>query len=280
MANPIKNHIEAPQPQKFVFGRLSVGYITVGNGSEIVLAFHGFGRAAEDMICFVRKLKPHQKLVSIGLFSHSYSELFTDDIIKQPLEPQEWKEFILKFIEIFGQTNFHLVGYSMGGRVALMTAQLLPENILSMSVYATDGLKINPLYRFASGNRVGLSISKYLKQNPGPLFITADFLKTIRLLPAKLHRFVYVHMDTIEKRERVFSAWLIYKKMFPDLKLLASIINKEEFKFKMVFGKYDSIIPSRLGQKFSAIIGSDKHFVEINSGHRILSEGAIELAEF
>jgi hypothetical protein len=168
----------------------------------------------------------------------------------------------------------------MGGRVAMMTAQLLPKNVLSMSLYATDGLKINRLYHFASGTRLGLYLSKYLKENPRPLFRTVDFLNKVRLLPDKLHRFVYVHMDTIEKRRQVFEAWLIYKKMFPDLSLLASIINNEGFGFVMVFGKYDSVIPPRLGLKFAQMIGSNNCFMEINIGHRILNEEALEMVVF
>jgi pimeloyl-ACP methyl ester carboxylesterase len=274
------SNLNAPRQDNFSLGRMSVGYITIGEGSEIILAFHGFGRTADDMICFAKKLKPHQKLVSIGLFSHSISEFFTDDIIHKPLEPQEWKEFILAFLKIHGQTKFHLVGYSMGGRLAMVTAQLLPESVLSMSLYATDGLKINLLYRFASSTRVGLYFSRYLKQNPRPLFRIVDFLKTARLMPTKLHRFVYVHIDTFEKREQVFTAWLIYKKMFPDLRLLASIINKKGFKFMMVFGKYDSVIPPKSGRKFSDMIGCQTCFKQIDTGHRMLNEEAIEMVQF
>jgi hypothetical protein len=87
-------------------------------------------------------------------------------------------------------------------------------------------------------------------------------------------------MDTAEKREQVFSAWLIYKKMFPDLKLLASIINKGRIKFIMVFGKYDSVIPPQLGLDFSKVIGSCEYFREVNTGHRILNKETIEIALF
>jgi hypothetical protein len=100
----------------------------------------------------------------------------------------------------------------------------------------------------------------------------AKWLNTTGILNDKLHRFVHVHLDTQEKRQQVYEAWLIYKKFFPDLANLASLIHQKKIRFNMIFGKYDSVITPALGHKFSRILGSTDHLFLIEAGHRLLSE--------
>jgi pimeloyl-ACP methyl ester carboxylesterase len=183
------------------------------------------------------------------------------------------------FFEQEGIENFDLVGYSMGGRVAMMTYMSMPKRVKSVLLIAPDGFKINKLYKFASGTRLGRSLYKSLIKRPEPLFKVADFLNRIGILNDKLHRFVYVHLDSKEKRQQVFDAWLIYRQMFPDLQELAQLIIEEGTPFNMVFGKYDSVITVRLGEKFSKYLGSTEHLHIIELGHRLMVKQTADYLE-
>lgn len=268
--------------QFFEWNSLKMEYQIFGNpkGDVTFLAFHGFGRPTDDYALFEPLLKPNYRLVSVSLFAHGASFFPEERIESEPLAPQEWKQLLQSFLQFLGEEKVHYVGYSMGGRVVMMSCLLLPQSVASVLLIAPDGLKINNLYRFASGTSLGRKLSAALVHNPKPLFRIADFLLKIKVLHPKLHRFVYVHMDTLEKRRQVFDAWLIYKAMFPDLNKLAKLIEKYKWDWNMVFGKHDSVIKPRLGIRFKAKNPNRIHMHELPQGHRLFTAALIHyLAE-
>ncbi len=259
----------------FVHNQLKLEYLTIGTGADVIFCFHGFGRRAEDFLIFESLLKPNQRMVAVNLFAHEQSYFPEERINNSPLLLHEWKDIMEAFCTELHIQNFHLLGYSMGGRVCLMTVQCMPERVKSLLLIAPDGFKINPLYKFASGTALGKWIYRGIIKNPFALFKVAGLLHTTKLLPPKLYRFTHVHLDTRAKRQQVHDAWLIYKRMFPELKTVAKIINQNGLQYNMIFGEHDSIIKPKLGEKFNGILGTDKHMHTVPSGHRLLNENTL-----
>jgi transposase-like protein len=137
-------------------------------------------------------------------------------------------------------------------------------------LFAPDGLFINPLYLFASGTKLGRTLFHFVNRHPSALFKTADALKFVRILPPKLHRFVYVHMDSQKKRNQVYMAWMAYRWFRPNQGVLVKEIQAYQIGFNMLFGKYDSIIRPSLGRKFAAKLENTATFHELHIGHRML----------
>lgn len=261
----------------FTYNNLIIEFITSGFGRNKIICFHGFGRKAEDFLIFNELLTNDQQLVSINLFAHEGSSFPASRIDNLPITKEEWKEVFIAFLEHISADNVDLLGYSMGGRVALVTLEIIPEKIKSLLLIAPDGLKINPLYKFASGTKIGRSLYRGIVDNPAWLFRIAKWLNKLGMLNDKLHRFVHVHLDTKEKRQQVHDAWLIYKFLFPNLDKLAVLIrNNNGFSFHMIFGEMDSVITPRIGEKFCDKIGNRKCFYMIPSGHRLLNDRTIQ----
>lgn len=258
----------------FHFNDLTIGYATTSDDArlETVLCFHGFGRDVYDFDVFTPLLAPHQRFIGVQLFAHGQSVFPEDRLIHHPLEKSEWKACLEAFLMEMGSTSFHLFGYSMGGRVCMITAEIMPERVLSILLVAPDGLKINKLYRFASGTRIGIRLSQYIVKNPKFLFRTADALLKWKLLSPKLHRFVYVHMDTYTKRRQVYEAWLCYKHMFPKEPLLIENARKNFGKIVLVFGAYDSVITPRLGLRFRSDAPDVVELHELPVAHRMMTD--------
>lgn len=263
----------------FTYRNFSIEFIQIGDGQETFFAFHGFGRKPEDFGIFQTVAKPHQRIIALSLFAHGKSVFPEGRIDKQPLSSEEWRELMLALMQLFLVEKFHLIGYSMGGRISLMTLQIMPEFVENVLLLAPDGLKINLLYKFASGTKLGKNIYRSIIENPSFLFSLAKWLNKCGLLHDKLHRFVHVHLDTREKRWQVHDAWLIYKNMFPDLKKVAAIIQNRPEKFNMIFGQFDSIIRPELGYRFSKLIGDEKHIHVVNAGHRLLTEDTVRFIQ-
>jgi pimeloyl-ACP methyl ester carboxylesterase len=263
----------------FAFKEYQLEFLTFGAGTNGIICFHGFGRKAQDFEVFQSLCSPNQRIVSINLFAHDNSVFPASRIENDPLKLSEWTELMVAFLVQEGIEDFDLVGYSMGGRVAMMTYLAMTKRVRSVLLIAPDGFKINKLYKFASGTKLGRSLYKKLIQRPEPLFKIADFLKRMGILNDKLHRFVYVHLDSKEKRQQVFDAWLIYRQMFPDLQELADTINWESTPFHMVFGKFDSVITVQLGERFSNYLGNKEHMYIIDLGHRLMVKQTAEFIE-
>lgn len=260
----------------FTYGEFTLHYQEQGEGAETIICFHGFGRKARDFEVFHPLLKSHQRLISAHLFAHGDSRFPESRIEKKPLSRAEWEIFFGAFLAQKGIDQFHLLGYSMGGRIAMVTALLFRQRVKSLLLIAPDGFKINLIYRFAVGTVAGRMIYQRIIHNPAILFRTADILHRLKILHAKLHRFVYVHMDTREKRQQVHDAWLIYRGFFPDLDALSDWINEGSIKFSMIFGAFDTIIKPKLGEKFCRKLRNSESMFVVNSGHRLLTDDTRE----
>jgi len=264
------------QPQLFIYESFGLEYKIIGKGKETIICFHGFGRNADDFAIFQSLLGNHQRLVSVNLFAHGASQFPQERIEHQPLLPLEWKEVLEAFLAALTIESFHLLAYSMGGRIAMKTVELMPERVRSLLLLASDGFKKNKLYQFASGTAMGRKIYHGVIENPTTLFWWAKQLNRFGILNNKLHRFVHVHLDTHTKRQQVHDAWLIYRLFFSDLQYLADIIKKNEILFTMVFGKYDSVIRPRLGERFISKTGSTGNLIIIDEGHRLLTKSLLD----
>lgn len=255
---------------------MTVHYQVMGSGSRGWLCFHGFGRRAEDFEVFRPLLGDDDRLVCINLFGHGHSAFPPDRIDWSPIQLEEWCEIVELLLESQGFDRFNLLGYSMGGRIAMMTYLGFADRVDRMLLLAPDGLKKNKMYQFASGTRLGRAIYRSIIPDPAMLFSLAKMLNRLGLLSDKLHRFVHVHLDTREKRELVYAVWLIYRRLFPDYAELAQKLNTSGTQCNMIFGTYDSIIPVRLGKRFVKRLRRPAIIHQVPVGHRLMERTTID----
>lgn len=251
-------------------GELEVEYMVMGDGPEVVLCFHGFGRSAEDFEVFKPLIRTGQRLLCIQLFGHGRSVFPENREVVRPLKSIEWRAIVEELLNEFQVEKFGLIGYSMGARVAMMTLLAMPERTTSLLLLAPDGFKKNLLYLFASGTAMGRALYRLMIRKPWILFGVAGGLNRLGLLSDKLFRFVHLNLDTLEKRQLVYHVWLIYRQFFPNQAELGATIRNYGIKCAIIFGRYDSIIPPRLGEKFVRKFGESEWFFEIELGHRLI----------
>lgn len=262
------------QRELFHHNIFTVELLRAGSGSHPVLCFHGFGREAEDFVRFSELLNEDEYLISINLFQHGQSIWPRERAFRNSLKLKEHQNLIRALLRRENADSFSMLAYSMGGRIALSTIPLFRDRIRQVLLVAPDGLKVNQLYKFASGTRAGRSIYKGIMKRPGILLRSADAARSLRLINEKLHRFIYVHMDKAEKRKLVYETWLIYRQFEPDLDEIARIVNANEVHFQMVFGRYDSVIRPKLGRLFNAKLKRD-HLHLTEAGHQLMTDDTV-----
>jgi pimeloyl-ACP methyl ester carboxylesterase len=96
----------------------------------------------------------------------------------------------------------------------------------------------------------------------------------LHLLDRKIQRFVHLQLETKEKRQLVYDAWLIHRKLFPTLSVVAHNIESNKMPFLLIFGRYDKIIPARHGHRLLKHFSIPKNAVLLDLGHRLLQPAA------
>ncbi|MEN9638234.1 MAG: hypothetical protein RLZZ262_102 [Bacteroidota bacterium] len=256
----------------FTYQQLSLYHLEWGTGNDVILCFHGFGRTSADFELFTPLLQTNQRIIAINLLAHGASQFDVSRAYINALQPKEWLDCLKAFLDEKGVQKFHLMGYSMGGRVALCTWEWMPERVKSAILLAPDGLKKSLLYQFASGTRIGRAIYRSCIENPNWLFSIANQLHRLKILHPKLFRFLHVHLDTRSKRQQVYDAWLAYRAFFPNLARLGQIHSIHSIPVFLLFGKNDSIIRPDLATRLTSRFKTPVKIIILPSGHRLFHQ--------
>lgn len=259
------------------FGELTLEYASAGSGHKVVICLHGFGREAEDFEAFLPMLDADHRLIAVNLFFHGRSIFPQHRLSKHPLEAEEWSKLMQALCDEIGCSRFHLVGYSMGGRLAMVMMEHLHAHIDSLTLIAPDGLKINVLYRFVSETKLGRMLYRSIIRNPSWILRTADALKWLGILHQNIHRFVYLQLESPSKRQLVYNVWLAHRKLFPNLRLVASNAEDRNIPCRLLFGKHDAIIPPRLARNLMKHFKTKPKLMLLDAGHRLINKETVEL---
>lgn len=242
------------------------------NPTELILCLHGFGRSPEDFDSFAHSLKDNERLVAIGFWSHTGTDSFTQQELKEGLSAEAWVQQFHFILNYYNVEKCRLLCYSMGGRLGLMLLQKSGQHISSAKFLASDGLTRNKLYAFTVGTLLGRIIANGLKKNGNVVIQLARLLKNLKLLPVKLFRFVEFYMHERKVREQVFDVWMGYRRCYPEMKLIAQAIEQNKIPTEFIFGKHDVIIPWKHGDKLRRLT-SNLTFVRwkiVERGHRLM----------
>jgi len=262
------------QKQHYTANQLSIDYLLYGNGPEVMLAFHGFGRQPEDFAIFAQLLKPGQQLISAHLFQHGKSHFPEERIPDNPLQKTEFAAFIIGFLKSLNIQKIHLLGYSLGGKVCMCLFEKIPERILSLNLIAPDGLKINPVYRISSQTSVGRVLYRAILHYPRPFFQAANLAHWSGIISRQVHRFVNHHMDTFAKRKQVYDTWLIYRDFNPDLPKIRELADSLKTPVLLILGRYDRIIPPEHAMRLCKNWREDSVHI-LDSGHLLLTQSTV-----
>jgi pimeloyl-ACP methyl ester carboxylesterase len=265
---------------KFIFKDCIHEYLTIGadnsGAQHAIIAFHGFGRKAEDFGIFESCLKPNQVIYSFNLLGHGKSKFQNSNI--QRLDPADFAEIILEFIQSKGHRSFSLLGYSMGGKVCMMLLQHLNTSIDGFFLIAPDGVKMNRYYRFASTTALGKWLFNGVVNYPAPVLRFTDFMKFIGIFNAKLHKFIHLNMEDKTTRALVRDVWIMYADFIPDIKLVQAHLNEGNIHTVLIYGRHDSVIKSWQGEKLNQGLNKDSLHM-LDTGHLLLEGRTISYVQ-
>ncbi|HUR11311.1 MAG TPA: alpha/beta fold hydrolase [Flavitalea sp.] len=243
-----------------------------GTGSRYIFCFHGYGETADTFSFLYSHLLPGQTLIAIDLPFHGKTD---------------WKEgiglgsqMLAAIMEEISGTNhppYILIGYSLGGRIALHYCQDFPERIKKLVLLAPDGLKLNPWYWFATQTRMGSALFSFTVQRPAVLSRILNTGHHLNLVNSSIYKFVRQHLHRKEVRSALYARWMCMRFFRPDLRRVRSLITQHNISIRLLYGAHDRMIRPSRGEKFRKGIESFCTLQVIDSGHGVLDEKNVQV---
>lgn len=264
--------------QHFTYRNSTIGYYHFGSGSQVAICFHGFGENAA-MFGFLANYAGNQyTFYSIDLPFHGKTD-WKDGLNFTSADLQQIVEKILQENNHQLQApnhKFSLLGFSLGGRMALSLYQAMPDKIQKLILLAPDGLKMNFWYWLATQTWLGNKFFAFTMKKPGWFFGFLKLLNKLKLVNTSIFKFVNYYIGDDEVRRLLYARWTTLRKLRPNLRRIKNQIRGNKTPVRLVYGKHDRIILSSVGEKFRKGIEEHCAITIINSGHQVLHEKHIQ----
>jgi len=246
-------------------------YRKYGNGHELLLAFHGFGRSSEDFAVFEKDLGFTYTIIAFDFFYHGVNENnikdkvnpFTSSIFSNLIEKLLWEE---------KKVRFSVMGYSLGAKLVLGIIHRLPHRIYELFLLAPDGFAPDYARRILSKTLIGRSICRFAIDNPQIFISIIKASKKLGVIEEKQQRFFLMSIETHSDRIRIFLTWQLLKGYNTHLDLALHYLKTRPIRFVLFIGKYDQIIKPSLTDKFMNGLKNKGETHLLDCGHQIFQK--------
>ena len=256
---------------QFQFNNSQVAYRKFGDGPAVLLAFHGFGQTGQVYSSIEKHLGNRFTVFAIDLFFHGNSHYVGNQILAKP----DWQRLIDAFLREQRIERFSMMGFSLGGRFALVTAERFSDRLDQLILIAPDGITRNFWYSLATRSAMGRSLFRYVMQHLSILNGFGHALTRLRLLNRTVMRFVELSLNTPEQRERVYQSWTQFRSIQPDLNCVSNVLNTNDVHIYFFTGAFDRLVP---GIYILPLTKKLRHYelIILKTGHNRLIELAAE----
>lgn len=260
-------------PSDFLFqmAQSSVHCIRFGSGPQLLICFHGFDETAEKFRSLEPALGKRYSVVAVDLPFHGKTNWQAGTFFT----PENLKMLINYILEQEMKHRFSLMGYSLGGKIALAAVTQFASAIDEIILVAPDGVKSNAWYNVAVYPGWGQKLFKRFVKNPTFIFHTANILKWMGILSERFHKFLQFQTDTETKRQKVYDVWISIRELEPELTKVKLLLNQCAIKSYIFIGKYDRVITPRIGKLFAKGLKQCTYIV-LDKGHNLITESLNE----
>ena len=257
-----------------ISGYISLGadklhYLQIGSGKRLLVSFHGYGNEANIFSELCKEIENEFTCINIDLPYHGNSE-WRDLKLTEEQVVLLIKELKTKF----AVDKVSLVGYSIGGRICLKIAELIPEDIDKVVLLASDGLRFNLFYYFLTRTSSGRTLFTSFLNNPKPYGVLIETARKLGMINTLRYNFAMRYVRAEKEREFLLKVWPCLSLLIPDINKLKSIVEQHDINLGVFMGKHDVIIPPALGIGFKKNIPS-ADLVILDKGHKILDTDTI-----
>lgn len=258
------------QSHYITLNKSTIHYRQFGNGPKMLFCFHGYGRESYTFSVLERRLKNLFTIIAIDIPFHGLTQWKDEPIF----EPKYLKHLIQQIQVSFNKENnkFSLLGFSMGGRIALYLTQLMADQVERLVLIAPDGLNFNFWRWLASETWLGNKLLRYTIHHPGYVSWIVDKAEQFHAIHRSLADFIRYYIHDEEHRVLLYQRWTSTLKFRPNLHKLKKLVHKNKIPVRMMFGSFDRVIPQEGGERFREGIEQFATVKVVEAGHNLLGE--------
>lgn len=232
----------------------------------MILAFHGYGQDSSHFAAVAQALQPDCSIFAFDLFFHGKSKLPKS---QSPLQKTFLAEMIGRFLLEKQIGRFSVMAFSMGGKFALALIEAFAGQIDQVLLVAPDGIRTNFWYNLATYPGWLQGLFKRTVLRPAPFFRFVSLLDRHKIVDKGLLRFANWHMETTQKRLRIYRSWMGFSQMTFDLRKIVRRLNENRIEVILFLGEYDQVIPQHSLQVFIKALQYGRAIL-LKTGHTFL----------
>ncbi len=259
-------------------GSSRISYSVWGTGRKLLLCFHGYGESASSFSLLADRLGSEFTILAPDLPFHGGTTWNEGLYFDPSLLPGLIDKMLASFLTdpspraaLSPQTDrWWVLGYSMGGRVALGLLERSPEKIANLLLLAPDGLKMNPWYFLATQTRTGNRVFRRIMKRPGPILGLLKIAGAAKWINPAVYKFMLRYIEDDRVRDELYKRWTVMRGFKPRLTAIRSIILERHIPVNLVYGSHDRIIRYQRGERFRKGIEPWCQLQILDTGHALL----------
>ncbi|HVU97127.1 MAG TPA: alpha/beta hydrolase [Puia sp.] len=251
-------------------------YYQWGKGVQILFAFHGYGESGASFAFLAEAVGRDFTIIGLDMPFHGKTEWKEEKLF---LDPRDLRSLMLEIASGLPEreVGWWLLGYSMGGRVALQLLELEYARVERLVLMAPDGLIVNPWYWLATRTAAGNRFFRWTMKRPGWLFLLMRAGNRLGLVNPSLFKFAARYIDDDPVRQELYQRWTVMRGFRPPLGSIAGWIRELKIPIVLLYGRYDRIILARRGERFLHRIRPNGRLTLLPAGHAILQPKFVEV---
>jgi len=261
----------------YVLEKSRIHYCYWGTGPRLLFCFHGYGESAGSFAFLSERLGRDYTVVAIDFPFHGQTS-WTGKLFFDPHDLQALLEEISGRLPIRPQ-RWTLLGYSMGGRVALHLLQSVPEKIEKIILLAPDGLQMNPWCWLATQTVPGNRFFRLTMAHPEWFLFLLRAANALKWVNPGIYKFVHRYIDDLQVRQDLYTRWTTMRGFRPSLSVIRNIIRSRSIPVRLLYGRYDRIIRVERGERFRKDIESFCLIQTLPSGHQLLQAEHLDMIQ-
>jgi pimeloyl-ACP methyl ester carboxylesterase len=250
------------------FDQSTVHYLKHGSGKRILFCFHGYGESSSNFSFLSNHLKDGFVIIALDLPFHGETKWESGSF-----DANKLKSIIHKILqqENLSPQGISLIGFSLGGRIALSLYEKMPDQIDRIVLLAPDGLKLNFWYWLSTQTYLGNKTFKLTMKSPGWFLGMLRIGNKIKLINRSIYKFVeyYIHDDRV--RRELYDRWTCMRKCRPTLSVIREKIGQHRVTVRLLYGKHDRIILASPAERFIKGL-NDARITMLDCGHQVLHQ--------
>jgi pimeloyl-ACP methyl ester carboxylesterase len=248
------------------FRESTIHYLKHGSGKKVLICFHGYGESASNFNFLAARLENEFFLIALDLPFHGETN-WVNGTFDEKILAAIVHEILKK--ENLHACGIHLLGFSLGGRLALALFEEMPQLVERLVLLAPDGLKLNFWYWLSTQTWLGNKCFKWTMTSPGWFLGLLRVGNRVQLINRSIYKFVEYYIHDAQVRQELYHRWTTMRKCKPSLSKIRTKIKEYNLPVRLLYGKHDRIILASPALRFIQDL-KNANISMLECGHQVL----------